>query len=82
MHQSLSTLPMDVQDILRDLTSKDPASLTDEQLNFLRARSPYLTSDQLVKFGITAAPNTSEPAETTEDPPPPPVPARRSRKAA
>lgn len=36
--------------VLDEITSKEPAALTEQNIAFLRARRSYLTGDQLAKF--------------------------------
>jgi hypothetical protein len=51
---------------LDEITAKEPAALTPEDIVFLRARSSYLTHDQQKVFAEALAP-VEAPEETPEE---------------
>lgn len=61
------------QEKLAQITSKEPAALTESEIEFLRARSSYLNEEQRAVFKevLGDEPKASEPSEevSTEDKP-------------
>lgn len=48
-------MAQDFLEVLDDLRKQDPASLTEDQIGFLRARRSYLSADEQTKFGLDEA---------------------------